>query len=126
MPTSTVEFMYADGPLVVGGVPVHRRRPSQPAAASLAQVALRCVVESDGYHAHFYRRDRFGHDVPAVEVIHDFMSWDLDETEPCDPVIVGRHITSAMEPRSAFESVEAAFAALLPGVAVPAVACKEA
>lgn len=114
-----MEFMYATGPLIVAGEFVYRLRAAEPVEV---QVAVRCIVECDGYHAHFYSQPRFGH-APEVEVIHDFMSWDLEETEPRDPVIVGRRITSALTPQTGFVSVEAAFAELLPGVSVPAVDC---
>lgn len=121
MPTSTAQPMYATGPLIVGGEFAYRLRAAEPVEA---QVAVRCVVESDGYHAHFYRRPRFG-SAPEVEVIHDFMSWDLEETEPCDPVIVGRRITNPTARREAFASVEAAFTALLPSIPVPSVDCEK-
>lgn len=121
MPTSAAQPMYATGPLIIGGVFAYRLRAAEPAEV---QVAARCIAESDGYHAHFYKRPRYG-DAPAVEVIHDFMSWDLEETVPCDPIIVGRRITNPTARREAFASVEAAFTALLPGIPVPPVDCEK-
>ncbi len=119
-----VQFMYADGPLIVAGERVHRHRA--PESAEPVTTA-RCVFESDGYHVHEFEvrvLDQATNRWVYVEIVHDFRSWDEDDTEPLEPIVYGSHVGAASQE---FDTVEAAFAVLLPDVPVPAINChKEA
>lgn len=86
-----------------------------PAAA--VPVAVECVVECDGYHVHRYETAS-----PRVRIIHDYMSWDPETTVDVDPLTHGQRWGTGAH-RSYFPDVQAAFAALLPGVPVPSVTC---
>ena len=120
-PPAAPQFMYADGPLIVAGERVHRRRPEPVEPVVTAD----CVVEADGLHEHVFEvrvLDVAANEWVYVEVIHDFRSWDANDTEPCDPIVYGRRLGESSQ---RFATVEAAFAALLPGVSVPAIQCTQ-
>jgi hypothetical protein len=91
-------------------------------------VTASCVVESDGYHMHFYTAgEGDGH----VSIEHDFRTWDSEYTVPAAPCIdawTGGPLRLKSGPKfaGAYATVADAVAALVPGAEVPELACKVA